>query len=65
MTDPFDTHPLDASTADAAWRMYTNHQIGRNAAAAAMEDAGLTYPDALSALDAEQPPSQGYLAVTR
>lgn len=65
MTDPFAVRPLDPSKLDAAWRMYHRGSVPYNVALLAMEDGGVTMPEARGLLDAPQPPSQGYLAVTR
>lgn len=65
MTDPFDSHPLDPSTLDAAWRLYHHGSLTFNAALAAMEDAGVTLTEARVLLDAPQQPSRGYLAGAR
>lgn len=65
MTDPFTPHPLDPSKLDAAWRMFHHGSLQFNSALSAMEDAGLPLAEARAALAAPQPPSEGYLAVTR
>ena len=65
MTDPFTPAPLDKSKLDAAYSLFHNGSVQYNAALMAMEEAGLPLREARLALDAPQPPSQGYLAVTR
>lgn len=62
--DPFTPAPLSPSKLDAAWRMYHHGSMAFNAALMAMEDAGVTLAEARGLLDAPQPPSAGYLAVT-
>lgn len=60
--DPFDRPALDLAALDKAWKSYHHASTSYKNAAHAMEDAGVTYPEACGLLDAPQPPSQGYLA---
>lgn len=64
MIDPFDARPLSTDRLDAAWRMYHDGSIAINDAFNAMEEAGASLREARLLLAADQPPSQGYLAVS-
>lgn len=64
MTDPFTPAPLNAAMLDRAWKSYNHGSASFNAALAAMAAGGVTLAEARGLLDAPQPPSAGYLAVT-